>query len=586
MAITAFPLGSEAIAALPKAPGDEWWEVVDDLAEAVVAADAHGTFSFVNRAAERLLGRKRQELLGQPLTEVIPERFRKRHLDGFHRYLATGTGGLFGKPVRLPALRGDGTEVPVELLLSDLEVGGARALVGFLRDVSERVELEGHGDLADRLVATLAAAETLQDAWVGVLRALVESLRWDLAHLWLPDETDQVLRRHATWAAPGSDYAGFVEASDGTFSRGAGLPGRVWESSTPVPMHNLAAETDFPRARAAARVGFRSAFAFPVLAGNRAHGVIEMFSAEPREVDAVLSRRLAQLGRDLGWFLERRTREEERLALIDSERAARAEAEAAQRRLQLALDDAASLAATLQQSLLPPHLPDMPGIQIAARYIPARGGTDVGGDFYDVFRLAKDTWGVVIGDVCGKGASAATVTALARYTIRAAAMQVRSPADALEILNDAMLRQAADGGPDLFATVALARMRRRGDRLEVTVTCGGHPTPLIRRAGGQVEEFGTCGTVMGVLDNVDVHDAHTVLTPGDTLVLVTDGVLEARRDGEMFGEDGLRRLLAAQADGQLPAATASAIAKAAITHQGGDIADDIAVVALSPSPPT
>lgn len=585
MAITGLSLDRAGIAPISGTSSGEWWAVAGGLAEALLAVDSDGHITFLNRAAERLLARRRHQLVGRPLTDVIPKRFRQRHADAFARHLATGSGALIGRPIRVPVLRGDGTEVDVELLISDLHLEGQRVLVGLLRDVSARFELEGTGDLADRLVSTLAEAETLDAAWVGVLRALVESLHWGLGQLWLPDETNQVLHRHASWAPPGSRYDAFLTASSRQFPRGVGLPGRVWESFAPLWVRDLAADGWFARADPAAQVGFRSGLAFPLLAGNEARGVIELFSSEPREVDEALHRRLAQLGRELGWILDRRAREEERLALIDAERAARADAEAAQERLQLALDDAASLAATLQQSLLPPHLPDIPGVEIAARYLPAGGGSGVGGDFYDVFRLAKGTWGVVIGDVCGKGAAAATVTALARYTIRAAAMQVRSPADALEILNEAMLRQAADGGPDLFVTVALARLRRRADRIEVTVTCGGHPPALIRRADGHVEEFGRIGTILGAFEDVQLHDAHAVLMPGDSMILVTDGVLEARRNGDLFGEDRLREVLTRPGAGRSPGAIAGAIADAAIAHQHGDIADDIALVALAPTTP-
>ena len=117
---------------------------------------------------------------------------------------------------------------------------------------------------------------------------------------------------------------------------------------------------------------------------------------------------------------------------------------------------ASEIARALQTSLLPPHLPDIPGASLAAAYHPARQGLEVGGDFYDVFSTAEGQWYLVIGDVCGKGAEAAAVTALARYTLRTAAARRRSPAAILRWVGDAMLHQDAAGGR--FCTIACAHL--------------------------------------------------------------------------------------------------------------------------------
>ena len=123
-------------------------------------------------------------------------------------------------------------------------------------------------------------------------------------------------------------------------------------------------------------------------------------------------------------------------------------------------------------------------------YRPAGDGTDVGGDFYDLFTVAEDEWIAVIGDVCGKGAEAAAVTALARYTIRTAAVRRRSPAAILRWLNDAMLRQDRDGR---FCTIACVHIDTSRPRIRLAVACGGHPPALLRRAGGEVEDLGAPG---------------------------------------------------------------------------------------------
>jgi serine phosphatase RsbU (regulator of sigma subunit) len=183
----------------------------------------------------------------------------------------------------------------------------------------------------------------------------------------------------------------------------------------------------------------------------------------------------------------------------------------------------AAIAQTLQASLLPPVLPEIPGLETAALYRPVGVGNDVGGDFYDVFSTAEGEWFLVMGDVCGKGAEAAAVTALARYTIRAAAMRRRSPAAVLEWLNAAMLGQRTHR----FVTIACARLDLEADAVAATVACGGHPFPRVLRASGVVEPLGANGTLLGVLERVEIADRTTLLSRGDALILYTDGLTES-----------------------------------------------------------
>ena len=155
------------------------------------------------------------------------------------------------------------------------------------------------------------------------------------------------------------------------------------------------------------------------------------------------------------------------------------------------------IASRLQHSLLPPHLPEVPGMEIAARFRPAGEANEVGGDFYDIFETAPGRWALVIGDVCGKGADAAAVTAIARYTLRAAAMQAEEgPEHALRLLNDVLMQQVS---PDRFCTVAYATLDLSDGAARLSVASGGHPTPLIVRADGTVSPIGEPGTLLGVV---------------------------------------------------------------------------------------
>jgi serine phosphatase RsbU (regulator of sigma subunit) len=239
------------------------------------------------------------------------------------------------------------------------------------------------------------------------------------------------------------------------------------------------------------------------------------------------------------------------------------------------------IARTLQQSLLPPELPQPPRLEAAARFRAAGDGIEVGGDFYDLFGTADGAWAAVMGDVCGKGADAAALTALARYTIRTAAMQERQPSRILYMLNDAILRQRTD---KRFCTVTYVRVEEHPGNVLLTVSSGGHPLPYVLRADGSVESVGRWGTLLGVVPDPELHDAEVELSPGDTLVLYTDGVIEARSSGEgMFGPGGLAELLESCA-GRDPDTVAQRIEDAVVELQDGDPTDDIAILALRVRP--
>ena len=217
-------------------------------------------------------------------------------------------------------------------------------------------------------------------------------------------------------------------------------------------------------------VGLRSAMLAPMTLRDQVLGVISFVSAES--------------GRRF---------DEHDLALAE-DLALRAAAAVENARL---FQTASTIAHTLQTSLLPPVLPELPGMELAAAYRPAGKGYEVGGDFYDVFSTADDQWYLVIGDVCGKGAEAAAVTALARYTIRAAAVRRRSPAAILRWLSDAMIQQSGGGGR--FCTIACAHLDLGRAPARVTVACGGHPLPLLVRADRSSEEVGAPGTLLGLV---------------------------------------------------------------------------------------
>lgn len=257
------------------------------------------------------------------------------------------------------------------------------------------------------------------------------------------------------------------------------------------------------------------------------------------------------------------------------------------RRAGMAVDNArlytelSGIADTLQAELLPTEIPDIPGIDVAVRYRAAGELNRVGGDFYDVFPRGRNEWAVVIGDVSGKGAPAAAVTALARYTLRTAAAGATLPSQALEALNEALLERRRD---QEFCSVALVFLTLTREGLRATLSLGGHPPAFVRRAGGELEEWGEPGLLMGFAHDAPLSDEELELRPGDTMLLYTDGVTDAARHGDRFGDDRLTALVRGLPAGDTAAEMAQTIELTAVAHAGLQPQDDMALVAVQVPP--
>ena len=257
---------------------------------------------------------------------------------------------------------------------------------------------------------------------------------------------------------------------------------------------------------------------------------------------------------------------------------ARREADLERERLQL-------LVTTLQRTLLPPELPDVPGLETAAYYHSA-SRDEVGGDFYDLFALARDRWGLFLGDVCGKGAAAAAVTSQIRYTLRAAAVYDPDPATVLGTLNGALRRDYERNG-GRFCTAAFGVLTPSADGFDLSLASGGHPPPLLLRADGTADyQRVGGGPFLGVIDDVVFTSSAIQLGPGDAFLLYTDGLTEARtgHGRDRYGDQALRAFAA----GLAPVTAAGAIDAITALLEGLDdgLDDDVAVLALSvPSSP-
>jgi integral membrane sensor domain MASE1 len=236
----------------------------------------------------------------------------------------------------------------------------------------------------------------------------------------------------------------------------------------------------------------------------------------------------------------------------------------------------AEIAETLQESLLPTPLPDIPRVLSATYFRPAGKRYRVGGDFYDLFETADHSWAFVVGDVVGKGPRAAALTALARYTVREAATHESVPSRVLALLHAAVRRQSDDTE---FCTAIYGRLDVEGPRVMVTIASGGHPLPLRVSAFGTVEEVGKTGTLLGADIEPTLTDRAIELGPGETLVFYTDGLLDAYAPERILDVADLEAVLARCA-GRKPDGIVAEISRVLLGVPDVEPRDDVAMVVL------
>lgn len=258
-------------------------------------------------------------------------------------------------------------------------------------------------------------------------------------------------------------------------------------------------------------------------------------------------------------------------------------AEDLSRRAALALDNArlyserTAISQALQRSLLPPELPQVPGVEVEVVYRAAGEGNEVGGDFYDLFPIRDGCWGFAIGDVCGTGPEAAAVTGLARHALRLLAREGFGGPAVLERLNAAILDE---GARSRFLTLLYGELWPQHDGSAVLrMVCAGHPLPLRLRPDGTVEPAAEPQPLLGVMDDLELVEQSVTLDPGDVLLCVTDGVTERREGTRMLGDDGLADVLAT-CTGLTAGAVAARIQRAVERFASDAPSDDMAILAM------
>ncbi|HEV7280513.1 MAG TPA: PAS domain S-box protein [Pirellulaceae bacterium] len=286
--------------------------VLETSLDGIVTIDHEDRIVEFNPAAERIFGYRREEVLGHRMADlIVPARLRPDHYRGMARFLATGEGPALGKRLKLPALRADGTEFPAELAIVRVPKEGPPHFTGYIRDITERAAEERWREVQLDVTQALAEAPTVGVAAPRVLQAICRNLGWDVGGFWIRDAESQRLVCLDMWSASVDRVASFRDASRPlALARGQGLPGRVWQSGTPLCINDVSLDRNFPRLAVAAAVGLRGALAVPVLLGSETVGVIELFRRAPLTPDDDLLARLAALGGHVGQFIGRKANEE------------------------------------------------------------------------------------------------------------------------------------------------------------------------------------------------------------------------------------------------------------------------------------
>jgi PAS domain S-box-containing protein len=538
--------------------------VLVNLAEAITVTDRDGRMAFANQAAADLLGAANPNELIDASPGTIMQRFLVLDEDGRELDLEHMPGRrlLRGEPPE-PLLvrnivRATGEERWLMVRSSpvtDPESGEIIYAVNVLENITEVKRAQLAESFMAKVSSVLASSMDYEETLQRVARLAVPQLA-DWCAVDLVDERGEIrhVALHHADPAQLALAAQLHHAYRLTLDEPTGVPEVIRTGQarifTDIRPDELAAYARDPRhLEMLSAVGARAVIIVPMAGATKTIGAITLVSSESL-------RRLSHSDLALAVRLGRRAGTAVENARLYTERT--------------------QIAQTLQEALLPESLPEIPGAQAQALYSAAGELNEVGGDFYDVFAYGEDRWMLVIGDVCGKGPRAAGVTALTRYTLRAAAMSGKSPAEMLEMLHQALRRQPA--GADL-CTVCLVAMTPAPERLLLTVALAGHHPPLRIDRAGNATPLGRTGTLLGVIDPIEIFETEAELRPEETLLLFTDGVPEAGRSSRQLGERGLRELCT-----QAPRLTLRELLEhikaAALEHAAGRPRDDIALLAV------
>jgi PAS domain S-box-containing protein len=547
----------------------------ESAGDAILIVSRQGLCIDANPRATELLGYERQELLSMTVVDLVVAE--PGWADEEFRHLIDQ--GHWTGVIELRRKDGSVVQVDVSSTRVDMESGPAIYLAA-IRDLSDRKRLiEERAELVSAEAEAQAQAEAARQRvrfvsdvsellavsldYPSTLVRLAELVVREIADLCLIDliqESGAIERVAAVHASPSKqDLAeqlfGYAPRPGNSHPVARALATGEAQLVSDHSAGSLRAITrDEEHLRILQELGIQSSLSVPLIARGRTLGALSLFSTNPDirygESDVRLAEEIAR-----------------RAAVrIDNARL---------------YEERDHTAKVLQRSLLPPSLPSIPHVELAARYLPVGEGNEVGGDFYDVFDCGDGNWAAAVGDVCGKGPEAAAVMGLARHTLRAVARFEHKPSALLRELNRALLEQSVE---ERFCTVCHLRLRPSRDHLRITLCSAGHPLPLLLRPDGRVSSVGEPGQLLGVLPEVSLVDSVVDLDRGDTLLIYTDGATEQRREA-VAGEERLRDAFAASL-GRDAEATAAGVEEALRAARGSSPQrDDVALLVIRVAEP-
>jgi PAS domain S-box-containing protein len=549
--------GAEAI-------GAQLTAALSNLAEAVVVQDEEHRILYANEAAAETLGYGSAEQLMSTPREALVADSQLYKEDGAplepDDYPTTRVlRGEEPGPVTMRVVNRESGEERWRLAKSrgvrDSR-GRVRLVVSVVEDITDRKRSEISQRLLSRTGEVLSSSTNYEQTLREVAGLAVPDLA-DWCGVSMPDRAGAIRQVAVVHSDP--EKVAFARAFAQRYpthvSDDAGAAQILRDGHSQlvpdIPDELLDSAIEDPEQRELIRsIGMRSVAMVPMVAASGPPmGVISFVNAESGRVFAESDLELfEEIGRRAGIAVENARLYEER----------------------------STIARTLQRALLPPALPEIPGYSLATLYRPAGRENWVGGDFYDAFPV-NDGWMVVVGDVAGRGAPAASLTAFARHVLRTAAQLHDDPLDAVDFLN----RQLYDRPGPALCTLCCVLLREQGDGAEATMICAGHPRPFAIRRDGSPEQVGRWGTMLGAWTSAEFPRTTTRLDAGELLVLYTDGVTDAVGEHGRYGEE---RLQATLADSREPEEALRRIELALVEFEHGDQADDTCALAIARQP--
>lgn len=521
--------------------------IVESMADALVILDRGGRIERTNAAARQLLGRGADSLTGMRFADISPSPEIPATLDALLDRAPDGVIHNLDLELRLSS--GRRVSVSVSCGLVRDKAGEITGLLIVARDITERRDAEHRAAVQYAVTRILAESATFETAGPKILQAICEGLSFEAGEVWLRE--GYLLRCAHTWSRTARTGEFSRHSRNLTFGLGEGLPGRVWETARAQWVVDLERDPWFRRRDLARAAGLYSAAAFPLQLGEHVLGVMGFFSDAVGEPNTLLLDMMTSIGSQIGQFIERKQAEEERGALL----------------VRL-YEREHEIAETLQRSLLPERLPDIPGVLIAARYLPGTAAA-VGGDWYDVMPLPGGRIGMVMGDVAGRGVRAAAVMGQLRNAMRAYANEDYPPAEVAQRLNQLI---------ELGEMATLVYLVYDPASQTLHYVNAGHLPPLVLTPDGRVRRIEGAGSPpLGGLLTAAYVDESVHLDFGSTVLIYTDGLVEVKREGIDRGlaqvEATLQRWYQADPELLLEQVVASLL-------HGKAPADDVALLAL------